>query len=98
MRFLMRAQRIFCVTANTGIEVGIQSTQHYRRRMNGSRSMNGRKIRFLALLLALAAIVFTAGAQPVDGALTAGLPSAGQVNVGQVLRFEYTVSTTSAAA
>jgi len=34
----------------------------------------------------------------VDGALTAGLPSAGQVSAGQALRFEYTVSATSAVA
>jgi hypothetical protein len=60
--------------------------------------MNGRKTRFLVLLLALAAIAFTAVAQPVDGALTAGLPSAGQVSAGQALRFEYTVSETSAVA
>ena len=49
--------------------------------------MNGRKFRFLALLLTLAALGFTAAAQPVDGALTAGLPSAGQVSAGQTLRF-----------
>lgn len=60
--------------------------------------MNGRKTRFLVLLLALAAVVFTAGAQPVDGELTVGLPWAGEVNAGLPLRFEYTVSETSAVA
>jgi hypothetical protein len=60
--------------------------------------MNGRKTRFIILLLTLAAIAFTAVAQPVDGELTPGIPSAGQVSAGQALRFEYTVSATSAAA